>query len=152
MRESLADPRDDVARIRNIRGFTIVEIVIAMFVLAVFLLPLMQHFISARRVSLAARDTVIVNSFQTACVGELRRIEYNDLASGKGATLSEILKRYSGGKTVGNLDIQTSVEINRCVRARMLTIDVSSEFRFPGTNETQGKRKIGLRGFAFPKP
>lgn len=132
-------------------GFTLIEIAIALFVLAVFLLPLTQHFVRTRRVSLAARDAVIVNSFQTSCVGELRMLDYDDLSSESGATFSSILKRYCGDKVVNNLNIQTRVNISRSAEAKMLMIDVKSEFRFPGSAD-EVVRKVGMRGYAFPKP
>lgn len=141
-----------MVRKRSSAGFTIIEIVIAMLILAIFLLPLMQHFIRARRVSLAARDAVIVNSFQTSCLGELRLVDYNELYSSSGATFSGILERYSGEKTVNNLQILTTIAINKGVAANMLTIDVQSEFRFPGSSDAQAKRMICMRGYAFPRP
>ncbi|HNW36347.1 MAG TPA: prepilin-type N-terminal cleavage/methylation domain-containing protein, partial [Candidatus Ozemobacteraceae bacterium] len=148
----LTHTRDILPGRKRAAGFTIVEIVIAMFILAVFLLPLMQHFVRARRVSLAARDAVIANSFQTSCLGELRLVDYNDLLNPTGATCSRVLERYSGDKTVDNLTIQTDVAINEGVEAKMLTIDVKSEFRFPGSPEGHAKRKICMRGYVFPKP
>ncbi|HAE38372.1 MAG TPA: hypothetical protein DCG57_07010 [Candidatus Riflebacteria bacterium] len=132
-------------------GFTLIEIAIALFILAVFLLPLTQHFVRTRRVSLAARDAVIVNSFQTSCVGELRMLDYNDLLSESGATFSSILKKYCGGKVVNNLNIATRVNISRCAEVKMLMIDVKSEFRFPGSAD-EVVRKVGMRGYVFPKP
>jgi len=144
---------DPLAQIRKTGGFTIVEIVIAMFVLAVFLLPLMQHFTQARKISLAARDAVIVNSFQTSCLGELCQVEYQDLLSENGATLSIILEKYSGNKTVNNLAISsTKISIGQCHTPEMLVIDVESEFRLPGSPDSTPKRKVRMRNYVFPGP
>lgn len=129
-----------------------VEVAIAMFVLAVFLLPLMQHFIKTRRVSLAARDAVIVNSYQTSCLGELCLLGYDDLTAGYGATFTRVLKKYTGDKTVNNLNIQTSIKISKSPEAGMLSIDVTSRFHFPGSTGEQKMRKVSMRGYAFPKP
>jgi prepilin-type N-terminal cleavage/methylation domain-containing protein len=134
------------------RGFTMVEIAIAMFVLAVFLLPLMQHFVRTRRVSLAARDAVIVNSYQASCLGELSLLDYDDLASSSGATFTRVIKKYTGEKVVNNLSIQTSINISSSTEARMLTIDVKSRFRFPGSTDQKSMRNVGMRGYVFPKP
>jgi len=128
-----------------------VEVAIAMFILGVFLLPLMQHFIHTRRVSLAARDAVIVNSFQTSCIGELRMVDYNELASMQGQAFLNVSNKYSGAKVVNNLNIETRIEINKCTDTQMLTIDVNSEFRFPGSPDGQLKRKVTMRGYVFPK-
>jgi len=135
---------------KKVAGFTMIEIAIAMFILAVFLLPLMQHFVRTRRVSLAARDAVIVNSFQTSCIGELCLLDYNDLSS-TGATFTRVLKRYSGKKRINNLDIETRVGINKSVELNMITIDVRSGFRFPGSGD-KARREVCIRGYAFPKP
>lgn len=129
-----------------------VEIAIAMFVLAVFLLPLMQHFVRTRRVSLAARDAVIVNSYQASCLGELSLLDYDDLASSSGATFTRVIKKYTGEKVVNNLSIQTSINISSSTEARMLTIDVKSRFRFPGSTDQKSMRNVGMRGYVFPKP
>lgn len=128
-----------------------VEVAIAMFILGVFLLPLMQHFIHTRRVSLVARDAVIVNSFQTSCIGELRMVDYNELASMQGQAFLNVSNKYSGAKVVNNLNIETRIEINKCTDTQMLTIDVNSEFRFPGSPDGQLKRKVTMRGYVFPK-
>lgn len=133
-------------------GFTIIEIVIAMFVLAVFLLPLMQHFTRARRVSLAARDSVIVNSFQTSCVDELRLVGFDALLEETGATRTRILEKYAGERTINQLPIQTSITINRGTEPKIATIDVETSFRLPGTPDSAPKRKVVLRGFAFAEP
>jgi len=133
-------------------GFTMVEIAIAMFVLAVFLLPLMQHFVRTRRVSLAARDAVIVNSYQASCLGELSLLDYDDLSSLSGATFTRVIKKYTGEKLVNNLNIQTSINISSSTETIMLTIDVRSRFRFPGSTDRQSMRSVSLRGYVFPKP
>lgn len=129
-----------------------VEIAIAMFVLAVFLLPLMQHFVRTRRVSLAARDAVIVNSYQASCLGEISLLDYDDLSSVSGATFTRVLKKYAGEKIVNNLSIQTSINIGKSTEPRMLTIDVRSRFRFPGSADTHPMRNVSMRGYVFPKP
>lgn len=133
-------------------GFTIVEIVIAMFILAVFLLPLMQHFVRVRRVSLAARDAVIVNSFQTSCIGEIRMVDYNALSSQNSATLSRIIDKYSGEKTINQVNIQTAISIRKQDDSNLIAIDVESAFRLPGVSNNAPRRKVRLRSFAFPKP
>lgn len=136
--------------IRN-TGFTMVEVAIAMFILGVFLLPLMQHFVHTRRVSLAARDAVIVNSFQTSCIGELRMVNFDELLSMQGPALLNVLNKYSGARVVNNLNIETCIDINKCTGTQMLVIDVNSEFRFPGSPDGQLKRKVSMRGYVFPK-
>lgn len=146
----MCNSRDFLSDKKKIAGFTMIEIAIAMFILAVYLMPLMQHFVFTRRVSLAARDAVIVNSFQTSCIGELCLLDYADLSS-KGATFTLVLKKYSGNKRVNNLDIKTQVGINENVELKMITIDVRSEFRFPGSGD-QARREVCIRGYAFPKP
>ncbi|PKL46066.1 MAG: hypothetical protein CVV42_17825 [Candidatus Riflebacteria bacterium HGW-Riflebacteria-2] len=133
-------------------GFTMVEIAIAMFVLAVFLLPLMQHFVRTRRVSLAARDAVIVNSYQASCLGELSLLDYDELSSLSGATFTRVIKKYTGEKLVNNLSIQTSINISSSTETIMLTIDVRSRFRFPGSTDRQSMRNVSMRGYVFPKP
>ncbi len=139
-----------VKTIRN-TGFTMVEVAIAMFILGVFLLPLMQHFVHTRRVSLAARDAVIVNSFQTSCIGELRMVAYDELSAMQGQAFFNVLNKYSGARIVNNLNIESCIEINTCSDTQMLMIDVNSEFRFPGSPEGQVKRKVTMRGYVFPK-
>lgn len=129
-----------------------VEIAIAMFVLAVFLLPLMQHFVRTRRVSLAARDAVIVNSYQASCLGELSLLDYDELSSLSGATFTRVIKKYTGEKLVNNLSIQTSINISSSTETIMLTIDVRSRFRFPGSTDRQSMRNVSMRGYVFPKP
>jgi prepilin-type N-terminal cleavage/methylation domain-containing protein len=134
-------------------GFTIVEIVITMFVLAVFLLPLLQHFTHTRRLSLAARDTVIVNSFQTSCLGELCQVDYKELLLGNGATLSKIINKYSGNKTVNKLTISaTTVSIQKCPTSEMIVIEIESGIRLPGAPDSVPKRKIGMRNYIFARP
>ncbi|MBU1108956.1 MAG: prepilin-type N-terminal cleavage/methylation domain-containing protein [Candidatus Riflebacteria bacterium] len=136
---------------KKFAGFTMIEIAIAMIILAVFLLPLTQHFVRTRRVSLAARDAVIVNSHQTSCIGEFCQLDYRDLSSATGATFTRVLKKYAGKKIINNLDIETRIDINEIVEARMISIDVKSEFRFPGSDD-QVRREVCMRGYAFPKP
>lgn len=137
---------------RKSKGFTIVEIVIALFILAVFLIPLMQYFVRTRRVSIAAKDSIIVSSFQTSCMAELRQIEYDDLKLGQGATFSRVIKNYSDEKRFNGLDIKTAINFKGNDKIPMIEIDISSEFRFPGAPKTDPKRKVGMRGFVFPKP
>jgi len=149
----LTKTREPLKNREKTGGFTIVEIVIAMFVLAVFLLPLIQHFTQTRRISLAARDAVIVNSFQNSCLGELCQADYQDLLSENGATLSKILDKYSGNKTVNKLTISsTNISINRCYTPEMLVLEVESEFRIPGSPGTTPKRKVRMRNYVFPSP
>ncbi|MFZ2960927.1 MAG: prepilin-type N-terminal cleavage/methylation domain-containing protein [Candidatus Ozemobacteraceae bacterium] len=136
---------------KNSVGFTIIEMVIAMFILAVFLLPLMQHFTRTRRVSLAARDAVIVNSFQASCVDELRLVGYKDLLS-KATSSRLIQEKYSGEKRINKLNIQTIIEINKGTEPKLVTIDVKSTFRLPGSGENVPKRKVSMRGFAYAEP
>lgn len=123
-----------------------------MFILAVFLLPLMQHFIHVRRISLAARDAVIVNSFQTSCIGEIRTVDYDALSAQNSATLSRIIEKYSGEKTINQVNIQTAISIKKQSDSKMITIEVESAFRLPGISDSAPKRKVRLRSFAFPKP
>lgn len=136
---------------RNLSGFTMVEIVIAMMVLGVFLLPLMQHFIQNRRFSLAARDSIIVNSHQTSCIEELRSLDYKDLSLEKGATFTRIIKKYSGKKVINRLNINTKIEIVRSKKIKMTIINIKSKFDFLRRKKNK-EREISMRGYAFPTP
>ncbi len=134
------------------RAFTITEIVIAMFVLAVFLLPLIRHFTSVRRVSLAARDAVIVNSFQSSCVDEIRLAGYRSILPPPGATLTRILQKYEGDRIFNRLPIQTKISIRPAAEPRMATIEIESFFKFPGAPDDAPKRRVSLRGYVFDDP
>jgi hypothetical protein len=85
-------------------------------------------------------------------MAELRQIDFDDLMLGKGVAFKSVLKRYSGKKRFNNIDIQTNINIKANKEIPMIEIDLSSEFRFPGSPTTDPKRKISMRGYAFPEP
>ncbi len=144
-----AEPRTDGSRCR---GFTLVELVVAMIVLAVLLLPLVRHFVSTRRVSIAARDAVVANSQLLSCLADFQAMRFDEIANATNATFTKVFQRWDGDRTVGSVTYHMSVNVIAGADPRYRLIDVETQFRMPGAPANAPKRKMSIKGFAYAPP
>lgn len=134
------------------RGFTLVELVVAMIVLAVLLLPLVRHFVSTRRVSIAARDAVVANSQLLSCLADFQAMRFDEIANATNATFTKVFQRWDGDRTVGSVTYHMAVNVSAGADPRYRLIDVETQFRMPGAPANAPKRKMSVKGFAYAPP
>lgn len=137
------------------KGFSMLELVIAMAILGAFLLPFILHFAHVKRTSMAARDTVSANAFLSSCLGEIQALPFADLTIGPRdgvSTLSRLLSRYEGVKTMGPVTLDTTIVISRGADPRLRIIDLKTAFRLPGTSAGKTDRQLTMRGFRCERP
>lgn len=126
-------------------GFSMLEIVIGFVVLVIFMLPLVTNITRIKRVSLAARDSVIATSHALSLIGDLRALRYDQLDSGN-ASFSALTKRYetrvSGGVT---FRANATIADKEVGRVKELTVELT--FAIPGVKEGDASRKLVMKDF-----
>lgn len=133
-------------------GFTLAELVVAMLVLSVLLLPLVKHFVSSRRVSIAARDAVVANAQLLSCIADFQAMRFDEIANASNATFTKVFQRWDGDRTVGSVTYHMAVNVSAGADSRYRLIDVETQFRMPGAPSTAPKRKMTLKGFTYAPP
>lgn len=136
----------------RVRGFTLVELVVAMIVLAVLLLPLVRHFVSTRRVSIAARDAVVANSQLLSCLADFQAMRFDEIANASNATFTKVFQRWDGDRMVGSVTYHMAVNVSAGTDPRYRLIDVETQFRMPGAPANAPKRKMSIKGFTYAPP
>jgi len=134
------------------RAFTLVELVVAMIVLAVLLMPLVKHFVSNRRVSIAARDSVVANAQLLSCLADFQAMRFDEIADSSNATFTKVFQRWDGDRNVGSVTYHMVVNVNAGADPRYRLIDIETQFRMPGAPSTAPKRKMNIKGFAYAPP
>jgi prepilin-type N-terminal cleavage/methylation domain-containing protein len=130
------------------RGFSLIEITLALFVVGIFLLPLLQQFTSVKRYSIGARDTVIATTLLQSRLALLQSLEYHDLVSDPpGATFARALQPFPEREKIGNTVYETLIDIATGSDNSMKVIELETSFRMPGSGE--GERFLTLKGFVF---
>jgi prepilin-type N-terminal cleavage/methylation domain-containing protein len=134
------------------RGFTLVELVVAMIILAVLLMPLVKHFVSTRRVSIAARDSVVANAQLLSCMADFQAMRVDEIANVSNATFTKVFQRWDGDRTVGSVTYHMVVNVNAGADPRYRLIEVETQFRMPGAPSSAPKRKMTIKGFTYAPP
>lgn len=125
-------------------GFSFTEFVIAIFVLAVFLTPLLRNFTTVRRFSLAARDTVAATSLALSCLGDLRTLPFGDLRA-NGPEVQARMRAFAATR-LGPMTYRTTLDgIDEPVPGRVKMIRLTIGFTLPGETTV---RTLSMRGFA----
>lgn len=120
------------------------EVVIGLFVLAVFLTPLLRNFTAVRRFSLAARDTVTATALALSCLAELRGLPYAALRPDHPDLLAR-MRPYAATR-VGNVAYRTLLTgIEEALPGRVKVLHLQVEFTLPG--EPNAPRSLPMRGF-----
>ncbi|HOT28778.1 MAG TPA: prepilin-type N-terminal cleavage/methylation domain-containing protein [Candidatus Ozemobacteraceae bacterium] len=132
------------------RGFSFVEVLVAILVLSCFLLPLTRHITHVRRISLGARDSVMANTLLASCLADFRSVPFDDLGNPDSATYTRILDRYRGVQIVGQFICEINITIQPGSDHRIKVISLDSTFRMPGIQVAQ--RALELKGFMVAPP
>ncbi len=137
----------------NVRkGFSFVEVLVALLALACFLFPLTKLITNVRRISLGARDSVMANSLLSSCLADFRSVPFDELGDLNSATYTRILDRYRGVQVVGPFICETSIEIQPGSDQRIKVISLDTAFKMPGIDNAAPRRALSLKGFMVAPP
>lgn len=134
------------------KGFSFVEVLVAIIVLACFLLPLTRHITNVRRISLGARDSVMANTLLSSCLADFRSVPFDDLGDLENATFTRILDRYRGVQIVGPFICEINIDVHPGSDRRIKVIALDTTFRMPGIDSSGGQRSLELKGFMIAPP
>ncbi len=128
-------------------GFSLVEIMIGLVVLAIFFLPLVRNFTGIKRVSLAARDTVIATSRALSLLGRLKTLPFSRIDPsdpGFSGILQEEKTKVTGGST---FTADARVETREGGKVKVLEVVLT--FNIPGVQQSDARRTLRIKDFVY---
>jgi len=134
------------------KGFSFVEVLIALLALACFIFPLTKLITSVRRISLGARDSVIANSLLSSCLADFRSVPFDNLGDLASASYTQVLTKYQGDQVVGPFTCKINIEIQPDPDPRVKIITLDAAFSLPGIDDSAPHRSLSLKGFMIEPP
>ena len=137
-------------------GFSLVEVAIALCVIAIFLLPYLNQSISIRRQSIAAHETVVANSLLFACLETVKGLPFeavpgNDPIPAPFQTLFQEVRKSFSNRQIGSTIYLTEIQATHAKDPDMKIISLETRYMLPGTSRDKMERTLKLTSFIFRK-